>query len=110
MNFFLKLAISVAVIVFCTQIGRRVPTLSGLIATMPLTGLIVMIWLYLDNPGDVALMENYTKGAVWGTLPSVLFFAVAFFGFHRHLPMPVVISASFGVWIAGAVLHQWLLR
>ena len=41
----IKLLISVGVIVFCTQIGRKLPTLAGLIAVMPLTGLIVLLWL-----------------------------------------------------------------
>jgi hypothetical protein len=43
MSFFIKLLISNSVIIFCTQIGKRSPSLGGLIATMPLTGLIVLI-------------------------------------------------------------------
>ena len=79
MLFLIKLLISVCVIVFCGQIGRKLPTLAGLIAVMPLTGLIVLLWLYTDKPGDFALMTKYTKGALWGIIPSVLFFLVAFF-------------------------------
>jgi hypothetical protein len=39
--FFVKLALSNLVIVSCVLIGRRFPALGGLIATMPLTSLIV---------------------------------------------------------------------
>ena len=53
MQFFFKLLISIAIIVFCTQIGRKFPSLGGLIATMPLTGVIVLVWLYSNNPGKV---------------------------------------------------------
>ena len=78
MRFVIKLLVSMGVIVFCTQIGRKLPTLAGLIAVMPLTGFIVLVWLYLDNPGDFTLLIQYTKGALWGILPSILFFLIAF--------------------------------
>ena len=60
MRFAIKLIISVSVIIFCTQIGRKFPTLAGLIAVMPLTGLIVLLWLYNDNPNNSTLMIQYT--------------------------------------------------
>ncbi len=50
MRFLIKLLVSICIIVLCTQIGRKLPTLAGLIAVMPLTGFIVLVWLYLDNP------------------------------------------------------------
>jgi len=74
MRFVIKLLVSICVIVLCTQIGRRLPTLAGLIAVMPLTGLIVLIWLCLDNPGNFNVMTDYSKGALWGIVPSILFF------------------------------------
>ena len=98
------------IIVFCTQIGRKLPTLAGLIAVMPLTGLIVLLWLYSDNPGDFNLMTDYIKGALWGILPSILFFITAFLCFRRHLPIWIVLCASFAVWFAAAFVHQWLLN
>jgi F0F1-type ATP synthase assembly protein I len=109
-RFAIKLFISVSIIIFCTQIGRRFPTLAGLIAVMPLTGLIVLLWLYSDNPNNSALMINYTKGAVWGIIPTILFFLVAFICFHKHLPLWIVLCASFAIWIGAAFVHQWLLR
>ncbi len=109
MRFVIKLLISVCVIAFCAGIGRKLPTLAGLIAVMPLTGLIVLVWLYLDNPGNFDLITEYTKGALWGIVPSVLFFLVAFLCFRRHLPLWIVLCASFAVWLIGAFIHQWLL-
>ena len=110
MRFIIKLLIAVSVIIFCTQISRRLPTLAGLIAVMPLTGLIVLIWLYMDNPADYKLMVEYTKGAVWGILPTILFFLVAFLCFRKQLSLWIVLSASFAVWFIAAFIHQWLLQ
>lgn len=109
MRFFIRVLISLGVIVFCTQIGRRLPSLAGLIAVMPLTGLIVLLWLYSDKPGDFNLMAEYTRGALWGILPSILFFLVAFLCFRKQLALCIVLSASFAVWLIAAFIHQWLL-
>ena len=62
MRFVIKLLISVCVIAICAQIGRKLPSLAGLIAVMPLTGVVVLVWLYVDNPGDFELMVDYTRG------------------------------------------------
>jgi len=110
MRFVIKLLISVCVIAFCAGIGRKLPTLAGLIAVMPLTGLIVLVWLYRENPGNFNLMTEYTKGALWGIVPSVLFFLVAFVCFHKRLSLPIVLCASFAVWLVAAFIHQLLLR
>ncbi len=110
LRFLIKLVITLGVIIFCTQIGRKLPSLAGLIAVMPLTGLIVLLWLYTDNPGDFNLISEYTKGAVWGILPSVLFFLTAWACFHKHLPLWITLSASFAIWSIAAFCHQWLLN
>ena len=110
MRFVIKVLISVCIIVLCTQIGRKLPTLAGLIAVMPLTGLIVLLWLYTDNPQNFTLMTQYCKGALWGIIPSVLFFLVAFICFRKHLPLWIVLCSSFAVWVIAAFIHQWLLN
>ena len=106
----LKVAISLAIILLCTELGRRVPSLGGLVAVMPLTGLLVLIWLHVENRGDPAVMVRYAEGAFWGILPSMLFFLVAYVCFKNHLGLSAVLSASVAAWLVGAVMHQWLLR
>ena len=106
----IKLLISVSVIIFCTQIGRKLPTLAGLIAVMPLTGLIVLVWLYTDNPDNFNIVIDYTRGALWGILPSILFFLTAFICFRKHIPLWIVLCASFAIWLIAAFFHQWLLH
>jgi len=110
MRFLIKLSVSLCIIVLCTQIGRKLPTLAGLIAVMPLTGLIVLVWLHLDNPGNFDLMTRYCTGALWGIVPSILFFLVAFTCFRKHLSLWIVLAASFAVWLIAAAIHQLLLH
>lgn len=110
MQFFVKLLISITIIRVCVLIGRKLPSLAGLIAVMPLTGAVVLIWLYLDNPANQELVKNYTKGAIWGIIPSILFFLVAYFCFKKHISFTLTICVSFGVWLLAAFVHQWVLR
>jgi uncharacterized membrane protein (GlpM family) len=110
MDFFIKLLFSIVVIIVCTQIGRRLPSLSGLIATMPIVSVIILVWLYSDNPGDFKLMEDFTKAALWGILPSILFFIVAHYCFRNHYGIGIALGASFSTWLIGAFVHQWFLK
>ena len=108
MQFFVKLLISLGIITICSQIGGKFPKLAGLIATMPLTGLLVFIWLYYDNPADLQKLNDYAQGALWGIGPSILFFLAA--GLCLRWGMGIAVCAGAVLWLAGAVAHQLLLR
>ena len=62
MQFLVKLVITILIILFCTQIARTFPTLAGLIATAPITTLIVLLWIYSDKPGDYETLSGFVKG------------------------------------------------
>ncbi|MBC8217481.1 MAG: DUF3147 family protein [Planctomycetes bacterium] len=110
MRFAVKVLISLCVIVCCSQIAKKMPSLAGLISVMPLTGCLVLVWVYMDSPGDFERMTDYCRGALWGIIPSILFFVVAFICFRKHLSLWIVLCASFAVWVAGAAVHQLLLH
>jgi len=110
MPFLIKLIAANIIIVACAQIGKRHPSLGGLIATMPLTSLLVLIWLHLDRPADFRLMTDYTRGVLWGIIPTILFFVAVQYCFRRQLPFSLALTAGFAVWLGGAVVHQWLVR
>jgi len=110
MQILIKILISMAVILAATAIGRKSPSTAGLIAVMPTIGVLVLVWTYLENKGDPVVMQGLAKGALLGMLPTILFFVVAFICFKRQCSLPIVLTASFGVWMAAAVVHQWLIK
>jgi uncharacterized membrane protein (GlpM family) len=110
MQTLVKLLISLAVIYSCVAVGRRYPSLAGLIATMPITTLLVLFWLYSEGREDYERFAAFTRGVVWGIIPSVLFFLTATWCFRKGIPFPATIAISFGAWLMGAILHQLLLR
>jgi len=110
MQFLVKLLLTNVIIIGCARIGKSHPTFGGLVATMPLTSLLVLLWLYSDNPGDYRLMTGYVQGVLWGIVPTVLFFVATWFCFRQEYPLLPTLSAGFALWLAGAAVHQWLLR
>jgi uncharacterized membrane protein (GlpM family) len=110
MQTLLKITISLGVILVATEIGKKFPSAAGLIGVMPLTGALVLVWIYLENRGDSVIMQNFTRGAIWGILPSILFFLVAFYCFKRNFSLPIVLVLSFTAWTVAAIIHQWLLK
>ena len=110
MQLLVKITLSLAIILTATAIARKWPALAGLVGVMPLTGALVLVWVAIDSGSDPRIMQQFTWGALWGLLPTVLFFLVAFCCFRKGLPLPVVLAASFAAWLAAALVHQWALR
>ena len=110
MQILIKATLSVVIILTATAIGRKLPSTAGLIGVMPLTGALVLVWVYQENQGNPRVMQNLAKGALWGILPSILFFLVALVCFRKQWPLPVVLGLSFAAWTGAAVVHQWFLR
>lgn len=106
----IKVAISMGIILTATAIAKRFPSAAGLIGVMPLTGALVLAWAYYENKGDPGIMQDFAKGALWGIIPSVLFFLVAFFCLRKGFSLTAVLSMSFGAWFVAAIVHQWLMK
>ncbi|MBN1845299.1 MAG: DUF3147 family protein [Sedimentisphaerales bacterium] len=109
MQFTIKLLITLAIIIVSTQLARVRPSLAGLIAVMPLTGLLVMLWVYTDCGGDPVRMTRYVRGAVWGIVPALLFFGACLLGFRWRWSLAGTLGLGFAVWLAAAAVHQILL-
>lgn len=110
MHLLIKAVLSLAIIFAATGVAKRFPSAAGLIAVMPLTGALVMVWVYLETGGNPETMRHFTKGALWGILPSIIFFLVAFLCFRRQLSLPVTLLSSFLAWCFAALIHQLAVR
>ncbi len=110
MQILLKVTLSIVIILVATAIAKKFPSTAGLIAVMPLTGALVLVWVYLENKGNAEVMQTFAKGALWGILPSILFFLVALLCFKKQVSLPGVLASSFGIWLLAAIVHQWILR
>jgi hypothetical protein len=85
--FFIKAAISGLIVAAVSEVARRSPGWGGLLASLPLTSLLAMIWLWRDT-GDVTRIAGLATGAFWFVIPSMPLF----------LLIPAMLRGGYGFW------------
>jgi hypothetical protein len=73
MQFWAKTLISALMIAGISELGKRSPVMGGLLASLPLTSLLAMIWLYLETRNPLTVAQLSTS-ILWLVLPSLLLF------------------------------------
>ena len=106
--FVVKVGISALIIAGVSELAKRMPSLGGLIAAMPLTTLLALIWLYAET-GDYHLAQSFTRSVLFAIIPTVFFFIAALALFRRGVPFLTVLVISFVIYIFAALVHQHFL-
>ncbi|PLX84949.1 MAG: hypothetical protein C0617_05960 [Desulfuromonas sp.] len=75
MYFFLKVVISALVIAGVSEVARRHTPLAAILASLPLTSILALLWLYHDTL-DIQVVSDLTGQIFWALLPSLLFFLI----------------------------------
>jgi hypothetical protein len=89
----IKAAISGAIVAAVSEIARRYPGWGGLVASLPLTSLLAMIWLWRDS-GDAERVAELSVSTIWFFIPSVPLF----------IALPWLIRSGVGFWAAMAIV------
>jgi hypothetical protein len=88
----IKATLSGVIVAAVSEIARRYPGWGGLVASLPLTSLMAMMWLWHDS-ADRGRVAALSVSTVWFLLPSIpLFFA-----------LPILLRSSFGFWLSMAL-------
>ena len=108
LQFLLKAAITVALVLAASVLARREGWLGALVASLPLTSLLVLGWLYADtrSPTQVA---DLSMGIFWFVLGSLPFFLLLAYALRHGWGVVVGFAAAIAVGFAGVTLVQWLL-
>jgi hypothetical protein len=85
----IKAAISGVLVAAISELARRYPGWGGLLASLPLTALLAMIWLYRDS-GDPERVAALAGSTFWFVLPSLPMFLV----------LPALIRSGMAFWLA----------
>ena len=85
--FIVKAGISGVIAALVAEIARRYPGWGGLVASLPLTSILAMIWLWRDGV-PAAQIADFSSSIFWLVLPSLLLFIV----------MPLMLRAGYGFW------------
>ena len=89
----IKAALSGIIVAAVSEIARRYPGWGGLVASLPLTSLLAMLWLWRDT-GDSGRVAELAGSTFWFILPSLPLF-VAF---------PLLLRSGLGFWLSMAIV------
>ena len=89
----IKAAISGAIVAAVSEIARRYPGWGGLVASLPLTSLFAMLWLWRDT-GDAERVAELSQSTIWFFIPSVPLFIV----------LPILLRSGLGFWLSIAIV------
>lgn len=73
MPFLIKIVVSAFVVAGVAELGKRFTLAGAILASLPLTSILAMIWLYHDT-GDTGKIIDLSRGIFWAVLPSLVFF------------------------------------
>jgi hypothetical protein len=76
-----------------SEIARRYPGWGGLVASLPLTSLLAMIWLFRETK-DAARVAELSSSTFWFILPSLPLFVA----------LPYLIRSGIGFWMSMAIV------
>lgn len=86
-QYFLKVALTSAVIVAVAEIAKRSTLWAAILASLPLTSLLAFVWLYVDT-GDLERVAALAQNIFWFVFPSLLLF----------LALPLLLRTGWGFW------------
>lgn len=85
--YIIKIFVSAVIIVSISEVAKRNTAIAALIAALPLTSLLAMIWLHLEGADSLQIAE-LSRQIFWLVLPSLLLF----------LLLPVLLKCGLGFW------------
>ena len=107
-QFLLKVAITVTLVLVASALSKKAGVLGALVASLPITSLLVLGWLYRDTY-DTQRVATMSMDIFWLVLGSLAFFPVLSLslkaGWHPWLCFALAGVAGF----AGMTGVQWLL-
>jgi predicted neutral ceramidase superfamily lipid hydrolase len=107
MFYIIKIFVSACIITLVSEVAKRFPHTGGLIAAMPITTLLSMLWIYYENK-DISLISNFLISVMAGTIISFIFFIAAIFLIKKGLNFyPVLIFSTIILGIAVFIYQKF---
>jgi uncharacterized membrane protein (GlpM family) len=115
LRYILKIAISATLLVIVSEVSKKTSFWGGLIASLPLTSVLALIWLYFDTNNKEKVAE-LSMNIFWFVLPSLLFFVtlpifISKLGLNTYLSMFLsALITMFGYWITSMILEKFGIK
>ncbi len=108
MQFLVKVVVSALIVAGVSELGRRYTLLAAILASLPLTSILAIVWLYHDTR-DTAQVVQLTQSIFWVVLPSLVFLLVVPLLLKAGVSFVPALLASCGVMVVTYWLYSLLL-
>lgn len=89
MLYVLKVAITASLVILIAEVSKRNTLMAGIYASIPLTSVLAMIWLYIDTT-DASKVASLSWNVLKAVIPSYAFL----------IALPVFIKIGLNFWIS----------
>ncbi len=108
MYFAIKILLTSLIVASISELAKRFSTVAAILASLPLTSILAMIWLYRDTQ-DAQRVSELSKGIFWAVLPSLIFFLVLPFFLKSGLKFWFALVLSSGIMFIAYTVYALLL-
>ncbi len=108
MAYLIKIIISALIIATVSEIAKRYSVIAAILASLPLTSILALIWLYNDTK-DVDKIIELSSKIFWAVFPSLLFFIVLPLLLKMGLKFGPALLISSVVMVFGYMIYVFLL-
>ncbi len=107
--YILKVGISAIVIVMVSEVAKHSSFFGALIASIPLTSLLAILWLYFEK-AKLEEIAKLSSSIFWLVLPSLVFFLLFPTLLNRGMQFWASLSISSTVTIIMYFVLVWVLK
>jgi Na+/melibiose symporter-like transporter len=97
-QYVIKIFVTVVLVVAISEASKRSSFVGALLASIPVTSVLAMIWLYSDTR-DVAQVAALSRSVFWLVLPSLALFVLLPMLLQRGYDFYLSLAASLGATI-----------
>lgn len=108
MYFTIKILVSSLIIASVSELAKRFTLVSAVLASLPLTSILTMIWFYQDTR-DLQKIMDLSYGIFWAVLPSLIFFIVLPLLLKAGVKFPFAMLISSAIMFLSYSLYIFIL-
>ncbi len=110
MYFLTKTLITALIVAGVSELAKRYTLWAALLASLPLTSILALIWTYADSKDSSKIIE-LSYSIFWLVLPSLAFFLILPFllkqGWAFPWAMAIAIAAMMALYAAATALYRY---
>ncbi len=107
-RYIIKILVSAVLITLVSEVSKKTGYLGGLIASLPITSMLALFWLYNDTKNSDKVAE-LSIGILLFVIPSMVFFIVLPILLKKELNFYLALIISSGIMVSSYALFSLIL-